>query len=654
MEKQIEKPKSHIIGFARLLLILGLSSVLAMVVMIWWTISTINNDREISDALKKEVTVLIREFDQYIDNGDKEIRGFLEGKCNIKKGRTWIDYMGFASNNFIKSINELDLSIEFINTDQYLNQLKELRRNCIDWCNHKKIIDENSPAAIMKLKASLHQLQVAVKGVEGQQKLQLAVLIRDFQQADSNQSDQFAHNVIKQIRSGANLMKIQDELYDLSILIEHLFNENQLDYLIDYKDNQFKPVLERLRSNVLKWDQTKDDSQPFFSTLLKNIETDLFGEGVKFDNAHQTIIPGQGGFYYYIKENLAINQMNIFLQKQILESFKNMRDAQQQLDIAYQNYMLQLTLQNEKAFNNTWHLMLFLSLIISAIFVFLALSIINSVKTQVAIIESTNEALDNHIHELGIVNNDLHIQNEKREKAEKALLKSEEYYRSLYETSRDGIVYVDLNGYILDANQAYLNMFGYSLNEIYNKRYMDFTPQKWVTYENEIIQKQVLERGYSEEFEKESFHENGTLVPLMVRAWLVKDDQGQPVRMLRLVRDITEQKRLEHQLRNSMLDAERHNVMIESFGAVCHHLSQPLTALFGNLSLLQIKVEKIGNADLGVYYQNCLDAVDRMSSLLQKLQKVQDYKTLSYTQLTDIIDIDDQVNYHDQSDDDNT
>ncbi len=304
IENHIQKPKSHIIWFARMLLVLGLSSVLVMIAIIWWTISTINNDREISDTLKQEITFLIREFEHYIDVGEKESRGFLEGKYEIKEGRTWIDYMGCASSNFANAIKELHLSIDFIHTDEYLNQLKELSLIYIDWCNQKTNIAENLPLATITIKSSVHKLQVEVKGVEGQQRLQQAVLIRDFQQADSKESEQLAYEVVKQIRSDANLMKIQDELDDLRILIEHLVNEDQLDYLIDYKDNQIKPVLERLRSIVFKWDKTKDDSQPLFSALLKKIETDLFGVGAEFDDAHQTINPGQGGFYYYTKENL--------------------------------------------------------------------------------------------------------------------------------------------------------------------------------------------------------------------------------------------------------------------------------------------------------------------------------------------------------------
>jgi len=44
----------------------------------------------------------------------------------------------------------------------------------------------------------------------------------------------------------------------------------------------------------------------------------------------------------------------------------------------------------------------------------------------------------------------------------------------------------------------------------------------------------------------------------------------------------------------NLLQAERQRVMIESLGAACHHLSQPMTSVMGNLGLLQ---ESLGPDD---------------------------------------------------------
>jgi PAS domain S-box-containing protein len=134
-------------------------------------------------------------------------------------------------------------------------------------------------------------------------------------------------------------------------------------------------------------------------------------------------------------------------------------------------------------------------------------------------------------------------------RTEETLRKSEEKYRSLYESSRDGIVSADMKGQILDVNQAYLDMLGYSKDELRKLAYQQLTPLKWHESDADIIRNQVLARGYSNVFEKEFIRKDGTTFPISIRVWLMKNEQEQPVGTWGIVRDITEQKRVEAELK---------------------------------------------------------------------------------------------------------
>ncbi len=134
-------------------------------------------------------------------------------------------------------------------------------------------------------------------------------------------------------------------------------------------------------------------------------------------------------------------------------------------------------------------------------------------------------------------------------RAGETLRKSEEKYRSLYESSRDGIVSADMQGQILDVNQAYLDMLGYSKDELRKLAYQQLTPLKWHESDADIIKNQVLARGYSNVFEKEFIRKDGTVFPISIRVWLMKNEQEQPVGTWGIVRDITGQKRVEAELR---------------------------------------------------------------------------------------------------------
>ena len=132
--------------------------------------------------------------------------------------------------------------------------------------------------------------------------------------------------------------------------------------------------------------------------------------------------------------------------------------------------------------------------------------------------------------------------------SEEALRQSEEKYRLLHEAMRDAFVIVDMTGRIQETNQAYRAMLGYSEDELRNLTYMDLTPQQWHAIESSIVEGQVLVKGCSDVYCKEFRRKDGTIFPVELRTFLVKDAAGQASAMWAIVRDITQRKRFEERL----------------------------------------------------------------------------------------------------------
>lgn len=125
---------------------------------------------------------------------------------------------------------------------------------------------------------------------------------------------------------------------------------------------------------------------------------------------------------------------------------------------------------------------------------------------------------------------------------EQALQESEARYRELFDTSRDGIVFTDMEGRYLQCNPAYLDLLGYeTFEELHGKSYADVTPPEYHEMESRIIREQILAHGYCDEYEKEYIRKNGERIPVSKKAWLRRDSSGHPVGMWVIVRDITEQ-----------------------------------------------------------------------------------------------------------------
>jgi len=136
----------------------------------------------------------------------------------------------------------------------------------------------------------------------------------------------------------------------------------------------------------------------------------------------------------------------------------------------------------------------------------------------------------------------------RNKQSEAALRRSEASYRSLYDSIMDGFVAVSIDGTVQQCNKAFLGMLGYDADEIRHLTYEDFTPEKWHAFERKIIETEVLERGYSDAYEKEYRRKDGTVFPVELRAYLMRDDAGKPAGMWGIVRDITERKKAEERL----------------------------------------------------------------------------------------------------------
>jgi PAS domain S-box-containing protein len=74
-----------------------------------------------------------------------------------------------------------------------------------------------------------------------------------------------------------------------------------------------------------------------------------------------------------------------------------------------------------------------------------------------------------------------------RKKLEEAMAYSEMKYRRLFETTQDGIIARNLQGRMIDCNQAYAKMLGYSKKELKDHSYIQVLPEKWRNHRESVI-----------------------------------------------------------------------------------------------------------------------------------------------------------------------
>jgi PAS domain S-box-containing protein len=176
-----------------------------------------------------------------------------------------------------------------------------------------------------------------------------------------------------------------------------------------------------------------------------------------------------------------------------------------------------------------------------------------------------------------------------RQLAEHALQSSERRFATLFDSGMIGILICDLVGNIQEANPAFLQMVGYSRQEVVSGavRWADMTPAEWRHLDDAAVE-QLKAHGVTRAWEKEYIRKDGSRVPILVGvAMLGRSD------CIAFVLDISERRQFEElRVRSAELEAQNLRVQESSrlknefLANMSHELRTPLNSIIGFADLL--------------------------------------------------------------------
>jgi PAS domain S-box-containing protein len=215
------------------------------------------------------------------------------------------------------------------------------------------------------------------------------------------------------------------------------------------------------------------------------------------------------------------------------------------------------------------------------------------------------------------------------------LEKREAKIRRLVDANIMGICIWNLEGQIIEANEAFLRLVNYTREDLVSGRlsWKELTPPEWrdITEQGVV---QLKATGILPPYEKEYFRNDGSRVPVLVGSAVFERGQDEGVAF---VLDLSEQKRAEEALRRSqahlaeaqaeLAHVTRVTALGELTASIAHEVNQPLAGMLtnANAGLRWLKGDPPNLSEAGDAIRRIIrdgkragDVISRMRSLFKK------------------------------------
>lgn len=168
------------------------------------------------------------------------------------------------------------------------------------------------------------------------------------------------------------------------------------------------------------------------------------------------------------------------------------------------------------------------------------------------------------------------------------LRNSEEKYRTIIETIEDGYYESDLKGRLTFFNDSTLKYSGYTRKELFHKSFREFALDKSISKLFKIYH-QVYKTGCPvKRIEWLMKAKSGDIKFMDCSASLITNNKGRPCGFRGIIRDVTDQKKLETELVEKRKLAETANKAKSEFLAnISHEIRTPLNGIIGMTELVE-------------------------------------------------------------------
>lgn len=188
--------------------------------------------------------------------------------------------------------------------------------------------------------------------------------------------------------------------------------------------------------------------------------------------------------------------------------------------------------------------------------------------------------------------------------------KSEEFLDTILGQSVDAIIGLDANDNIISWNKGAEAIFGYTEDEILGNHFkILLTPELIQSGELEEISRLIREHGYIKDFITHRKTKDGRKIMVNLTRTVLRDENGKIRWSSAIIRDVTEQKKIEQQ----MMQAEKLATIGQLTAGIAHEIGTPLNIISGRAELALDGLPKVHSV------RESLEAIIHQSERITKL-----------------------------------
>jgi PAS domain S-box-containing protein len=196
---------------------------------------------------------------------------------------------------------------------------------------------------------------------------------------------------------------------------------------------------------------------------------------------------------------------------------------------------------------------------------------------------------------------------------------AKERVEAIFNNSSDAIVLIHSDGGIQQTNPAFDQMFAYQSDELFQKSLLSICVEEQAKFLKEAIQAVAMNKR-AERIEVLAVREDKLFFNVDIALSPIADYEGEGVNIICSLRDITEQKQLEENLRQTLLKEQELSQLKTRFTAmVSHDFRTPLAVIQSSTDLMKHYNHKLSDEKRIEYLNRIQKQIKHLTNMLENI-----------------------------------